>query len=68
MLNTFLITYPQITQSLQIKANGMSIMLDTYLGIYCQVQKQLSTVSLKGIGMIGTQEKILEGYLIQNST
>ena len=68
MLNTFLITYPQITQSLQIKANDMSIMLDTYLGIYCQVQKQLSIVSLKGIGMIGTQEKILEGYLIQNST
>ena len=35
----------------------MSIMLDTYLGLYCQDQTKLSIVSLKVISMIGTQEQ-----------
>ena len=35
----------------------MIIMLGTSLGKYCQVQTQLSIVSLKGISIIGTQEE-----------
>ena len=47
----------------------MSIMLDTYLGLYFQAQNKLLIVSLKGIIMIGTQEqKVPEGESIHNDT
>ena len=40
-VKTFLMTFPQINQLFQIKENSMSIMLDTYIGIYCQLQTKI---------------------------
>ena len=35
----------------------MKIMLDTYVGLYYQVQTKLLIISLKGIRIFGTQEE-----------
>ena len=43
-------------------------MLDTYLGLYCQGQTQLSIVSMRVTNMIVTGTEVLAVYLIQNST
>ena len=50
-------TCTQITRLLWIKENVMKIMLNMYLGIYCQGQTKLSIISLKGLTMIETQKQ-----------
>ena len=49
-------TCPKIVLSLLIKENDMRIMLDNYLGLYCQFKNQLLITSLKRLNIIGTQE------------
>ena len=53
-------TCPRITLSLLIMQNYIRIILDTSLGVYCQVQTQPSIVLLKILSIIGIQEENLQ--------